>query len=536
MSFLGEDTLPTLLNKIKSTFQFINDENLDTSDKTIVGAINELEDKKLDLENYYALQRTRKVYTVRWPKWETSQISTCEKLDDNAGLVHENSTNTTIGKSDYDNIPLFRTIDVNAYVDENGVRHVTAIKGDQNFKDTGKVDVFVMGMSYYEKFWSDDEYFYYSITDLPKEGYTIAQECKNRDGSIQPFALYAKYVGGEIDGIMYSSKGLIPKYKAPSYNWNIENFSKKGSFYTGALLCEYKMINLFYMLMTGKRNSQDGINGCWNYNFQYQVSQTEEDTNRVILTKAQANNFVIDGPVTLGDPGENTNLDRYYDYMRNIVEYATITKIEDIDDTYSAVYLDCEPFTTTEKTYISSWYYKSGFSDKCLGRCGCPGDFSGKYPMVWRGIELAVGGYEVPGNAFMDIVDETGRREAYVTNDATKLTTNITTAKANYKKSQLSIQPTTLGNWNYITEMQVDIENGAFLPTQAGQSGSGSATGFCDGLYVDTATTGQREFLVFGGLGLGVLSGLSYLHAYRGVAHSDWSILARPSINAVIDE
>ena len=38
------------------------------------------------------------------------------------------------------------------------------------------------------------------------------------------------------------------------------------------------------------------------------------------------------------------------------------------------------------------------------------------------------------------------------------------------------------------------------VPTEAGQSGSGTSTGFADGLYVDNAASGQRECLWLGHL------------------------------------
>lgn len=66
---------------------------------------------------------------------------------------------------------------------------------------------------------------------------------------------------------------------------------------------------------------------------------------------------------------------------------------------------------------------------------GCPCDTkseltNGKFPIVIQGIECMVGGCETYGNAFMDIVDATGKREVYIQNDASLLTTNITTAKS----------------------------------------------------------------------------------------------------------
>jgi hypothetical protein len=90
-------------------------------------------------KNFFALQRTGKKYTVKFPLWETSQVSTGEKIDDNAGLIIELSTITEKGRDDYAEIPLFKTYDCN--VERiNGKLQITAMKGDVNYnaeeKDT----------------------------------------------------------------------------------------------------------------------------------------------------------------------------------------------------------------------------------------------------------------------------------------------------------------------------------------------------------------------------------------------------------------
>ena len=78
ISFEASDVYPTIdLEYIKDTKKYIES-------KTDLNAF---------VENMLALQRTGKVYTVKFPLWETSHISTDEKLDDNAGLVCEPSTN-----------------------------------------------------------------------------------------------------------------------------------------------------------------------------------------------------------------------------------------------------------------------------------------------------------------------------------------------------------------------------------------------------------------------------------------------------------
>lgn len=508
-------------------------------------------------ENMFALQRTGKIYTVKFPKWETSHISTGEKLDANAGLVCEPSTKTIKGQNDYANIPLFKTYDVNAYVDDEGIRHVTAIKGDKDFKDEGKVDVFVLGMSYYEKVWSDDQYWYYSRTDSPRDGYTIARECVNRDGSIQAFGLYAKYVAGNIDGNLYSSKGLKPaRYYGTtplpanttntntSYSGLISQCHKRGSFYSGGMTCDYKYILTTFYLKYGTLNTQSIMGGCNNYSAQYEASIKSSTNNTYFpLTKAQADYFPVGASVSIGYKYGGSNLDRYYSTVSIYADNVKIIKKVALDDSNTALYLDTNtPFNTANTSsgavFCSAMHWRSGFSDDILGRDGCPCDTkseltNGKFPIVIQGIECMVGGYETYGNAFMDIVDATGKREVYIQNDASQLTTDIATAKSTYKKSPYAIQPTLINSWNYITKIDFDLANGAFIQTNSGQSGSSTGSGFADGLYVDGASSGQREFLGFGSLGNGSAAGLSYLRADDGVGSANWRILARLSINGV---
>lgn len=471
ISFEASDVYPTIgLEYIKDTKKYIES-------KTDLNAF---------VENMFALQRTGDIYTVKFPKWETSHVSTGEKLDANVGLVCEPSTKTIKGQNDYENIPLFKTYDVNAYVDDEGVRHVTAIKGDKDFKDEGKVDVFVLGMSYYEKVWEDDQYWYYSRTDSPRDGYTIARECINRDGTIQPFALYSKYVAGNIDGNLYSSKGLKPAryYEATplpanttntntSYSGLINQCHKRGSFYSGGMTCDYKYILTTFYLKYGTLNTQSIMRGCDNYSAQYEASIKSSTNNTYFpLTKAQADYFPVGASVSIGYKYGGSNLDRYYSTVSIYADNVKIIKKVALDDSNTALYLDTNaPFNTADTSlgavFCSTMHWRSGFSDDILGRDGCPCETkseltNGKFPIVIQGIECMVGGYETYGNAFMDIVDASGKREVYIQNDASLLTTNMTTAKSTYKKSPYSIQPTKLNSWNYITRIDFDLENGAF--------------------------------------------------------------------------
>ena len=536
-----------------------------TALKTLEDAVESAREKYSHqfFENAFALQRTGKVYTVKFPLWATSHNPTGEKLDDNKDLVFEPSTNTIRGRNDYRDIPLFKTFDVNAYVDDDGVRHVTAIKGDKNFTDTGKTDVFVMQMSYFEKTWADDQYWYYSITDTPRDGYTIARECVNSDGTTQPFALYAKYVTSFIDDKPYSTKGMPParycnnpneavKSVNNSYQGLISYCKSKGKYYTGGLVCDYKYILITQWIMLGTTAPKTKIWGCANFWLNTPASIQSADKHTYFpVPKAQADNYPIGAGVSVGYKHLNANSsatdDRTYSEIHKYANDVTILRKEPLDDNNVAIYLDVtEPFdtmpvslsdTVSSDIYLFSMHWNSGYSDNVLDRCGCPceeksGLTSGRYPMVWQGIELMVGGYETFANAFMDMVNLT-TRDVYLTNDATKLTTNDSTAKTTYTKLPFQMSVSKNSQWNYVTEIKVDLENGAFVQTASGQDGSSSATGFGDAIYFDGATSGTREFLSLGGLGYGSVAGLACCHGNSGLGSAYWYILARLSINAV---
>lgn len=517
-------------------------------DKGEVGPRGEKGDLTSNVVTSFAMQRNKRVYTIKFPLWETSQTSSGEKLDDNETLICIPSTTVEHAQNDYENIPLFRTYDCNAHVTDDGIRLIDAIVGDSGFNDTGKNDVFVLGMSYYEKSWIEDGYWYYSRTALPKEGYTLAKECMTPDGRDQGFAVYGKYVCGLLDGILYSSKGLAPaRYlsgggtsgRSLSYSNNISEFKKKGKRYTGGLMCDYKYIITTFWLMFGTINSQSVMAGVTSWSAQHKNLVALDNTDRIILTNSQANAYDIGCSVSIGD-NENASSapDRSIWKCHNLAECVTVLGKEKVDDNNTAVIVDAT-FNSTLTTWISTFHYRSGFSDNVKGRTGCPcftksGLTNGKYPIVFQGIEMMVGGYEIGSNVVLDIADGSGiSRDVYVTDDATKLSSNIETVQKTYTKLSESITVSKTNSWNYVTAMFLDLVNGAIIPTKSGLTNSGSNTGFADAVYADAATSGQREWLFFGNLGIGAVGGLSCLGACDGLSHSGWSVLSRLSINAV---
>lgn len=496
------------------------------------------------LSNFFALRRTGKVYTTRIYKYDTSTSPTGVKLNDNEGLVRKPSTNTVIGQDDYREIGVFMHFPCNFTVDNKGFNHVTALQGQPDFRKTGKVDVGEVTMSAWVGITDNPEYVDYHYSDSPNEALDLRPmgESINPDGTISPFMIHGKYGAGDIDGVPYSSAGLILANgsqkggKPVSHTGLIAYMRKKGSMYVGTTNWDLFYKQLMMIILYATTNSRSVMAGCNSYSMQEMAAVAETGVTRVILPKAKVNNYIVGSYVSVGDIGSNTNKDRYYAYMHNLAYDVKILKIEPVDDTNSAIYLDTEPFNTTLTTCISTMPWRTGSTDSVLGSDGSPfSNTDNKNPFKIQGIETGYGAYEVLSNIFMDIVtdeDGTPKRDVYICMDASLLTTDMNVAKTRYKKVAAQVAYTA-ASWKYISKCFVDPALGIMVPTE---TKAGSTTGFCNGLYTDSGTSGQREWLSLGLLYGGTIYGLWLLNAGSGVGNAHWHVVSGVSPNGTRGE
>ena len=498
------------------------------------------------LSNYFALRRNGKVFTTKIYKWETSTSPVGVKMNANENMVAEPSVGRTEGRDDYAQYGLFHHFTCNFSVDENGFNHVDALEGQIGFTKYGKVQVGEVTMSAWFGIEDTTEAVLYHYSDSQTEltPYPM-KESINPDGTISPFMIHAKYAAGDIDGVPYSSKGLAPangcqatQARNPvSYTGMITYMHKLGGHYCGTTSWDLFYRQLMMIIKYATTHSQSIMAGCTSYSNQNQNLVEETGVMRVVLTKAQAAGYVIGSYVSVGDVGSNTNRDRYFSYIHNKAYSVKVTKIEDVDDSNAAVYVDApEAFDTTLTTWITTMPWHSGATDEVAGSDGSPNsNTNGKDPYKIQGIETCIGAYEVLGNVVMDIVtgaDGNPARDVYVCEDASTLSSNIVTVRANYKKAIAQVAYTA-ASWKYITEETTDPNLGIMIPTKVG---GGSTTGFADGLYTDTGTSGQREWLALGSLNLGALAGLWLLDANYGWSSTDWRIVSGVSPNGTRGE
>lgn len=549
---LGQDAINTL-NEAKAQVHNVQTaatesiKNIETIGKTQIDAIKEAGGGvEQALSNYFALRRNGLVFTTKIYKYATSTSPVGVKMNANENMVCEPSVGRAKGRDDYERYGLFHHFTCNFSVDENGFNHVEALEGQTGFTKYGKVQVGEVTMSAWFGIEDTAEAVLYHYSDSQTELTPHPmKESINPDGTLSPFMIHAKYAAGDIDGMPYSSKGLTPangcratQAKNPiSYAGMITYMHKLGGHYCGTTSWDLFYRQLMMIIKYATTHSQSIMAGCTSYDLQRMNLVAETGVSRVIVTKTQAAGYVVGSYVSIGEMRESTDRDRYNAHMHNLAYSVKILKIEDVDDVNAAIYVDApEAFDTTLTTCISTMPWRSGSTDEVAGSDGSLGNnTNGKYAFKIQGIETGVGAYEVLGNVVMDIVtgaDGNPARDVYVCEDASTLSSNIATIRTNYRKAVAQVAYTA-ASWKYISEETTDMDLGVMIPTGVA---AGSTTGFADGLYTDTITSGQKEWLALGGLTRGAHAGLWLLAANYGWSYADWSVVSGVSPNGTRGE
>lgn len=262
------------------------------------------------IERYYAMRRTREIYTVEELDPDVTQACTVNRLDALSGLTCTPSTNTTAGEDQIGTLEAFRPIEVNWILDDDGNQKITAIEGMPGYKTTGKVNRGIMNMGlYYKKERNAEDngwLHHWSMLPRKEEGYVPMKECVRPDNTVQGWMLHPKGAAVDIDGVPYVTNGK-PVRNKPSYA-NFTYARKQGPAYCFETDVDAAWVLALTMIKYGTKDLQAYMRGCTAYSNQYNVAVAEENTKRVILTKDQANYFVVGSFVSVGNPGSNTNL------------------------------------------------------------------------------------------------------------------------------------------------------------------------------------------------------------------------------------
>ena len=287
------------------------------------------------------------------------------------------------------------------------------------------------------------------------------------------------------------------------------------------------------MIVFANMNSQAVMVGCTGFSDQYMAAVAEENVERIILTKKQAEYFPIGCCVSIGEMGSSTNKDRGQSYMHNLANRVKVTKIEALDDDSGnyALYVDNGgvTFNTSATTCISTMPWHTGSTDKVKGTCGSPySNTNGKEPFKFLGIEFALGQYVVRSdvilNGVYDAEADTYQQEIYTCYDCKYFATAI---NEHYKKLGYVI-PDSGNAWKYIKNLGFDVN----FPhiRMASEYGGDSNKRFGDAVHTGTRANGTRGFLSLGALGYRSSAGLRIANLNYWLGLGGWDFSARPSL------
>ena len=474
------------------------------------------------IDAYYAMRRTGKVYQTKLYKFASNPTSAGEKLLDNAGLIFEPSTDTTVGQDDYADIPMFQWVHCNYVRDDDGAARPIAIEGMDAYKTSGAVDVGAMQMSFW---WNWDasatDYVLVTVSDLPHPelGLVPWPECVKADGTILPWCIGSSYISGTAsDGLLRSQPGLLPEL-FQSHNNLITNYQAKGAGYWGAGIARNMWQILWIAIKGATKNSQTIFSGCVSYNYQYQIATTATQQTHVTLTADQVAHIVVGSTVSIGTgpTGDETNIDRNLAYMRDIVPLATVSHIDGND-----VYLSTQPFDAAQGAYISTMPWSAGSTDAVRGRYdgAIVSNTSNLYPYRIQGREYGIGAYVLASDCVADLMAGNTRNVYYAPRGASHVSA-VDTIRDTY--TLIGTIPAyhdgTATDW-YIGDIDVTPTSGVWHPSVEGSS---TSTGVGDRYYAGgDATNTQREWLQGGRLWYGSLAGSACLYLGLWLGNAWW--------------
>ncbi len=490
------------------------------------------------------LHKDGKKYGVHFDRFEVTPASTGTRLYDAVGMTAEPSTNEHRGANDFDGRGCFAYLEVNGSVNEEGDFVVQYIKDiDSEFSRT-QHDTWCLYLTQYvyRKYDANGEDTVISDTRHSDEWLPEGAAIRP-DGTVRPFVAIAKYMSGDnADGVASSISGVSPKNY--SFQSSLTKFRTKGTQYCGETSQDTEHMTRLMEIAFATRNSQSVMSGCNSYYLQYQATVTEEDAERIIISKSNAKNLVIGSCVSIGNAtalnnkGDAGNIDRGQAGMHAKADHVNILRIEDYDDENAAVYVSNggSLFSTaativsgiTCPTYITTMPWNTGGCDNVLGSCGSPvNNKSGKEPYLLFGVEVSLGFWEPKGNTVMKVDKQIMR--PYICYDCTKATTAGATTE-DWVPMGYEI-PNCGASWKYISELGYDAENPEVrypIKTEAT-----SSNGYADGCYTEDLSklgdSTQRAVLGCGNLSYGTIVGRRHANLSSGLSNSDWHFAARLS-------
>lgn len=470
-------------------------------------------------------------YTSTFYLYDVSPSPVGSKKDANENLVCIPSTNNTAGRDDYAELPLFACFDCNYTIDGATLEPIVhAIKDVYGVYSPAPADslVGVLQMSGWVRRTTDSTTKTVEYAAFRKDaGFKpLPEAVRASDNSIRPFVIHAKYAAGYNAGNMLSSvSGVLPITSRPTegggasitHDTQITLWREWGDQYSASSLCDSAFLQTMFEIKYANLGSTNVMKGCRSYDLAYKAAVSESGVKRIIVTPAQAANFVVGSSVSLGTSSERNSADCYC--VCPIARIASISAITLDSENYASINMDADSSfnTLAGETYIVTQPWFTGSTDAVRGNDGSPIDnMDGKEPFKLQGVELMLGADEVLGDTVFYNIKGAGQPYRVYTN---RLAANLSSGGAGSEAARLLpdiIKCEGTAGYRFIKECEwgADSLERSVLP---GALGASSSTGCCAALYQVSYSTnsGYLSCIARGKLNDGANAGLVSLVANR---------------------
>lgn len=474
------------------------------------------------IEAWLRGKRNGLTYGVEIPK---SNIVECTKIGANQGIAVP--TPGKIGTPAIDPYSAiggpFFYMEVNGGCENSGVPYVAAINGDKNFSRAhSDEDTCILTPVLYTREVETDTTMQIYISDTKYPGYEPEAGAILPDGTLRPYMLRAKYpLSKDSQGRPRSTSGIKPLTRTVSHNSLIDIMDTKTTGYSGKTQNDEWYVKIMFLMKYASKNSQKYFSGCTGHIEQIRPTVSEQSVTRIVVANADAAKIPVGSSMMFGTNTSGNN-DRGQTTSFDIFDGAKVIKIDPYDDNNSAVYFaGVSPFSTETTYLLSTAPWICGSCDSVSGDGSPTNRTSGREPYTIQGIELGHGIYEVFGNVILSNADGTGWK-VHVNPDSQKEATSIT---GDYIDTGVKYDGGTADAWHYYQYPKT--VNGLMLSLGSNAS---TSTGICDGVYLNkNATTGTREWLSLGDLGVWGDAGLWCVNGSNGLGDAWWSFGSRRS-------
>ena len=464
-----------------------------------------------------------KTYGLQWYDQDVSSSAVITPTNDLAGKsAAQLCTENTEPVADWaDEDPMTWYIRANALSLSDGTMDIKAFEGEDGFDISGETaPVYRFALALYKRTFNDGTYNYKAFRTTPAFGFAPMAGDISPAGVRRPITWQPCFGGGlNSGGKLTSGAGQEAYVNASATDGNTK--AKLWNNYEG-LWTDCASIYLLDMWQLRHFNLENsGIcEGCTSYDVDYTAAVSETDVKRVVLTTAQAQNFIVGSTVNVGASKRGSG--------QTIAKITSITDVTIDNTSYKAVNLDIpdgsEITTTAGTTHISSWPWHSGATEALPGRKD--GNINsltaGKGPARIAGIEIMDGAYVLQLDPLMNVTSVTSDGAVYDLY-VQRNSENLASAVTNYTKVGSVTVPIrnnnpSSGEWIYVSRF---LANGEVLFPDGFKTDASSSKYYKSAFY-RAVSAGVRAPWRFGLLGDGGGAGLAYLFGSIGPGNSDW--------------